>query len=84
LRGDRQAALARGLPFEIEHRARPKDGQYRWFLIRYKPFRDERGRLVRWYPTGADIDDRKRGEDRTRNETLRCTKTSYALPCSRK
>jgi PAS domain-containing protein len=29
----RQAALARGLPFEIEQRARRKDGQYRWFLI---------------------------------------------------
>src|SRR6266481_1121395 len=70
LRQDRQAALARGLPFEIEQRARRKDGQYRWFLIRYNPFRDEQGRLVRWYATGTDIDDRKRGEDRTRNENV--------------
>src|SRR5712672_277571 len=70
LRGDRQAALARGLPFEMEQRARRKDGQYRWFLIRYNPFRDEQGRLVRWYATGTDIDDRKRGEDRTRNENV--------------
>jgi formate hydrogenlyase transcriptional activator len=69
-RGDRQAALARGLPFEIEQRARRKDGQYLWFLIRYNPFRDEQGRLVRWYATGTDIDDRKRGEDRTRNENV--------------
>src|SRR6202790_45352 len=70
LREERQAALARGLPFEIEQRARRKDGQYRWFLIRYNPFRDEQGRLVRWYATGTDIDDRKRGEDRTRNENV--------------
>jgi len=70
LRQDRQAALARGLPFEIEQRARRKDGQYRWFLIRYNPFRDEQGRLVRWYATGTDIDDRKRGEDRTQNENV--------------
>jgi formate hydrogenlyase transcriptional activator len=70
LRGDRQAALARGLPFEIEQRARRKDGQYRWFLIRYNPFRDEQGGLVRWYATGTDIDDRKRAEDRTRNENV--------------
>jgi len=70
LREYRQAALARGLPFEIEQRARRKDGEYRWFLIRYNPFRDEQGRLVRWYATGTDIDDRKRAEDRTRNENV--------------
>jgi len=70
VREQRQAALARGLPFEIEQRALRKDGQYRWFLIRYKPFRDEQGRLVSWYATGTDIDDRKRAEDRTRNENV--------------
>jgi len=47
-----------------------KDGQYRWFLTRYKPFHDEQGRLVSWYATGTDIDDRKRAEDRTRNENV--------------
>jgi formate hydrogenlyase transcriptional activator len=70
LREERQAAYGRGLPFEIEQRTRRKDGQYRWFLIRINPFRDEQGRLVRWYATGTDIDDRKRAEDRTRNENL--------------
>src|SRR5437773_1784112 len=70
LREERRAALARGLPFEIEQRALRKDGQYRWFLIRYNPFRDEQGRLVRWYATGTDIDDRKRAEDRVRNENV--------------
>src|ERR1700726_3220379 len=70
LRDERQAALARGLPFEIEHRARRKDGQYRWFLIRYNPFRNDRGQLTRWYATGTDIDDRVRTEERTRNENL--------------
>jgi formate hydrogenlyase transcriptional activator len=70
LREERKVALARGLPFEIEQRARRWDGQYRWFLIRYNPFRDEQGRLVCWYATGTDIDDRKRCEDRTRNENV--------------
>src|SRR5213592_799722 len=70
LREERRAALARGLPFEIEQRALRKDGQYRWFLIRYNPFRDEQGHLVRWYATGNDIDDRKRSEERTQNENL--------------
>jgi len=70
LREERQGAYARGLPFEIEQRTRRKDGQYRWFLIRINPFRDEQGNLVRWYATGTDIDDRKRAEDRTRNENV--------------
>jgi formate hydrogenlyase transcriptional activator len=66
----RPAALLSGLPFEIEVRGRGKDGQYRWFLARYNPFRDEQGRLVRWYVTGTDIEDRKRAEDRTKNENV--------------
>src|SRR6266849_1191794 len=70
VREERKAGLARGLPFEIEQRALRKDGQYRWLLLRYNPFHDEQGRLVRWYATGTDIDDRKRAEDRTRNENL--------------
>jgi formate hydrogenlyase transcriptional activator len=70
LREERRAALARGLPFEIEQRALRKDGRYRWFLIRYNPFHDEQGQLVRWYATGTDIDDRRRAEDRTRNENV--------------
>jgi formate hydrogenlyase transcriptional activator len=70
VRDQRQAALAAGVPFEFELRALSKDGQYRWFLIRYKPFHDEQGRLVSWYATGTDIDDRKRAEDRTRNENV--------------
>jgi len=70
LRDERKAALARGLPFEVEQRALRKDGRYRWFLIRYNPFRDEQGAVVRWYATGTDIDDRVRAEERTRNENL--------------
>ena len=69
-RNERNAALARGLPFEFEHRALRKDGQYRWFLIRYNPFRNEQGQVIRWYATGTDIDDRVRAEERTRNENL--------------
>jgi formate hydrogenlyase transcriptional activator len=70
LRDERRAALVRGIPFEVEQRALRKDGQYRWFLIRYNPFRNEEGQLIRWYATGTDIDDRVRAEERTRNENL--------------
>ena len=70
LQDQRQAALSRAVPFELEQRARRKDGQYRWFLIRYNPFRNEQGQVIRWYATGTDIEDRVRSEERTRNENL--------------
>ena len=66
----RQKGLAKGIPFENECRSRRRDGEYRWFLWRYNPVRDEQGQILRWYVTGTDIDDRKRAEDRMRNETL--------------
>ena len=68
LKEQRATGLARGLPFELEHRARRKDGDYRWCLVRFNPFRDEMGSVVRWYATGTDIDDRVKAEERTRNE----------------
>jgi PAS domain S-box-containing protein len=70
LRPERQKALARGIPFQNEQRARRKDGQYRWFLIQYNPLRDEQGKVIRWYATGTDIDDRKQAEERTREENV--------------
>ena len=70
LQAERDAALLRGLPFELEQRALRKDGRYRWFLIQVNPLRDEQGKIIRWYATGTDIDDRKRNEERTQNENL--------------
>jgi PAS domain S-box-containing protein len=70
LREERHEALARGKPFELEQRALGKDGNYRWFLVRYNPLRDDQGHIIRWYATGTDIEDRKRAEERMRNENL--------------
>src|SRR5882672_10632626 len=70
LREERQEAFARGKPFELEQRALGKDGNYRWFLVRYNPLRDDQGHIIRWYATGTDIEDRKRAEERMRNENL--------------
>src|SRR5262245_10519228 len=58
--------LTAGEPDEIEARLRRHDGVYRWFLIRAQPFRDESGKIVRWYGTSTDIDDRKKAEDALR------------------
>jgi PAS domain S-box-containing protein len=61
-----RAALAARKPFEKEARLRRTDGQYRWFLIRAVPLRDEQGNIVKWYGTTSDIEDLKRNEDRIR------------------
>ncbi len=70
LRNDRQQALARGVPFEMEQRVRRKDGQYRWFLTRLNPLKDEQGDVIRWYATGTDIHDRKQAEERVQKENI--------------
>jgi formate hydrogenlyase transcriptional activator len=70
VREEQHNALSSSLPFENEQRALGKDGKYRWFLIRYNPLLDESGKVMRWYATGTDIDDRKRNEERTRNENV--------------
>jgi PAS domain S-box-containing protein len=57
-----RATVATGAPFEKEARIRRADGEYRWFLIRAVPLRDELGRIVKWYGTITDIEDRKRAE----------------------
>jgi PAS domain S-box-containing protein len=67
---ERAAGLSQGIPFELEQRTRGRKGEYRWFLFRYNPLRDERGEIIRWYATGTDIEDRKRAEDRTRDENV--------------
>ncbi|HKV26597.1 MAG TPA: PAS domain-containing protein [Candidatus Acidoferrum sp.] len=56
-----QEMLVTENPGEIEARIRRHDGVYRWFLIRAAPFLED-GKLVRWYGTSTDIDDRKRTE----------------------
>jgi C4-dicarboxylate-specific signal transduction histidine kinase len=58
-----RAAFAAGHPFEREARLRRADGAYRWFLFRAVPLRDELGKVVKWYGTTADIEDRRSAEE---------------------
>jgi formate hydrogenlyase transcriptional activator len=54
--------LASGQPGEIEARLRRCDGEYRWFLARVEPVRDNLGEIINWYGADTDIEDRKRAE----------------------
>lgn len=55
-------SVASGEPLENEARLRRFDGTYRWFLFRAEALRDENGRIIKWYGTNTDIEDRKRTE----------------------
>jgi PAS domain S-box-containing protein len=59
-------SVATGTPYEQEERHRRADGRYRWFLSRGVPLRGYEGRILRWYGTNTDIEDRKEAEERLR------------------
>jgi PAS domain S-box-containing protein len=60
-----------GMPGELEARLRRFDGEYRWFLFRGVPLRDESGNIVKWYGSSTDIEDRKRAEEAHRESEQR-------------
>src|SRR5947207_2317517 len=55
-------SVVNGTSYGQEERHRGADGTYRWFLARGVPRRDAEGRIVRWYGTNTDIEDRKQAE----------------------
>jgi PAS domain S-box-containing protein len=57
-----RALMTSGQSGEIEGRLRRFDGVYRWFLFRATPSIDETGKIVKWYGTNTDIDERKTAE----------------------
>src|ERR1700692_4144383 len=65
-----RSVLASGEPGEIEARLRRLDGVYRWFLFRATPSFDADGRIVKWFGTNTDIEDRKRAESLLAGENL--------------
>jgi two-component system CheB/CheR fusion protein len=53
-----------GVPYQIEYRFKDRfRGDYRWFMGRALPIRNEQGEVVRWFGTCTDIDDVKRAEE---------------------
>src|SRR5467141_3806172 len=60
-----------GQAIESEARVRRADGEYCWWFIRNVPLRHDTGKLVRWYGTAIDIEDRKRAEQALRKSEER-------------
>ena len=62
--------LKDGKPYDDIFPLKGKDGNYRWFLTRVTPIKDEHGKIQRWFGTNTDITERKEIEEEL-TETLR-------------
>jgi PAS domain S-box-containing protein len=75
-----QQIMASEAPGEAEARLRRSDGEYRWFLFRANPLRDETGAIVTWYGINTDIEDRKRAEQELRSNELNLRQMTETIP----
>src|SRR5215510_9515618 len=78
-------AVAAGEAFEHEARLRRADGEYRWFLHRAVPLRNDAGRISKWYGTSTDIEDRTQVEqvrtEQARDAAVRAdVSTAFSKP----
>jgi PAS domain S-box-containing protein len=49
------ASIASQQPYEVQHRLRRADGEYRWFTTRAEPARDDAGRILKWVGSSTEI-----------------------------
>lgn len=73
-----QRAISAGRQFEGEWRWRGADGNFRWFFTRCVPLYDAEGKIVRWYATNTDVEDRRNAEEallRTQSELARLSQS---------
>jgi PAS domain S-box-containing protein len=62
-----EAARCSGSTYQVEHRIRSANGEYRWFLVRAEPFHDpQTGEVARWFGASVDIHDRTLTEEALR------------------
>lgn len=68
-----------GEPYEIRYRWRDhRTGEYRWFLGRALPLRDEHGEILHWYGTSTDINDLVHAEETARAAKVEAERASRA------
>jgi len=60
-----------GTPWEDTFPLRGRDGNYRWFLTRALPIRDEAGEVLRWFGTNTDVTEQLEAEKALRESEAR-------------
>ena len=76
-------ALETGDPMDVEYRIGRGNGIWRWVRARGQARRDADGRIVRWYGTVEDIDDRKALEAALQESEARLRTILSTLPVGR-
>ncbi len=72
-------SIMNGAAYEVEFRLWSHAHQaYRWHLSRATPQRDEIGRIIRWFGTNTEIEDRKQAEAELRRLTVEATEANHA------
>ncbi|MFI5251641.1 MAG: PAS domain S-box protein [Bacteroidota bacterium] len=55
-------SVTKGIAYDFQLRFRRADGAYRWHIIRAIPWRNNEGKIMRWFGTCTDIDAQKQAE----------------------
>ncbi len=74
-----QHGLASGASYNQEHRIRRQDGNYRWFLLRGAPVRDQSDQIVEWFAAATDIDDQRRAAEELKESEQRLREVNQKL-----
>jgi len=78
-----EEAVKHSTVYQTEHRAKMKNGHYRWFLSRAFPHKDERGNIIKWFGTATDIHAAKMQaailEEEVRRRTKELNETNLSL-----
>src|ERR1700733_5684871 len=74
-----RSSLETGEVFEYETRVRRADGEYRWMLHQKVPVRDQDGKIVKWYGSSLDIDERKTAEEQSRRNARERQRSQFYL-----
>ncbi|EFH88104.1 PAS domain S-box protein [Ktedonobacter racemifer] len=76
-----QRAVQTGGVYEIELRLRHgTTGEYRWFLARAMPVRNESGQILKWFGTSTDIEEQKRAEQQLKESEENWRVLAETLP----
>ncbi|MFH7024194.1 MAG: PAS domain S-box protein [Heteroscytonema crispum UTEX LB 1556] len=73
-------AVANGTSYEVEHRLRRYDGEYRDMSVRGIPILEGDGSIREWIGVHTDISDRKRAEEALRQSEERYRYLAEAIP----
>ncbi|HEX8303147.1 PAS domain-containing protein [Sphingomonas sp.] len=74
------AAVSSGKPYQHEHRLCDSAGNYRWFLMRAEPLRDEGGRILLWFAAGTDIHDQRMAMEALQQSEVRFRTLIEGMP----